>query len=83
MKSFPEKFTGGAVGQVPALGEIEREEGVARLRQREVGRHVGLRAAVGLDVGGLGAEELLRAVDRQLLDDVDHTRSRRSSACPG
>ena len=32
---------------------------------------VRLRAGVRLDVGVLGAEELLRAVDRQLLGDVD------------
>ena len=32
---------------------------------------VGLRAGVGLHVGVLGAEQLLDAVDRELLDDVD------------
>ena len=34
-------------------------------------RLVGLRAGVGLHVGVLGAEQLLHAVDGQLLGDVD------------
>ena len=33
--------------------------------------HVRLRAGVRLDVGVLGAEELLRALDRERLGDVD------------
>ena len=41
------------------------------LKQREVRGHVRLRAGVRLHVGVLGAEELLGAVDRQLLDLVD------------
>ena len=52
--------------------EAEREDRVARLQQREVGGHVRLRAGVRLHVGVLGAEELLRPVDRELLDLVDH-----------
>ncbi len=38
---------------------------------RQVDGHVGLGAGVGLDVGVLGAEELLGPVDGQGLDDVD------------
>jgi hypothetical protein len=45
-------------------------------------RLVGLRAGVRLDVGEAAAEELLGAVDRELLDDRRRTRSRHSSACP-
>ena len=41
------------------------------LEQRVEDGGVGLRAGVRLDVGVLGAEELLGAVDRELLDDVD------------
>ena len=51
--------------------EPEREDRVARLQHGEVHRHVRLRARVRLDVRVLGAEELLRAVDRELLDLVD------------
>ena len=53
------------------MRELEREDRVARLRAREVDGHVRLSARVRLDVRVLGAEELLRAVDRELLDLVD------------
>ena len=46
------------------------EDGVARLQQREVHGLVGLRAAVRLHVGVVGAEQLLQAVDGQLLGNV-------------
>ena len=57
--------------EVAAVGEREAHDRVAGLEQRVVDGGVGLRAGVGLDVGVLGAEESLRAVDRQLLGDVD------------
>ena len=60
-----------AVGEVAAVIEAQRENRVARLHQPEVDGHVRLRAGVGLDVRVLGAEERLRAVDRELLDLVD------------
>ena len=60
-----------AVREVAAVVEPQREDRVARLEEREVGRHVRLRPRVRLHVRVLGAEELLRAVDRQLLDLVD------------
>ena len=59
------------VGEVAAVGELEAHQRVAGLEQRVVDRRVGLRARVRLDVGVLGAEQLLGAVDRQLLGDVD------------
>ncbi len=59
------------VGQVPAVRELERQDRVARLQHREVHGHVRLCARVRLDVRVLRAEELLRAVDRELLDLVD------------
>ena len=60
-----------AVRQVAAVVEPEREDGVAGLEQAEVDGHVRLRARVRLDVRVLGAEERLRAVDRELLELVD------------
>ena len=60
-----------AVGQVAAVVEPQREHRVARLEEPEVDGHVRLRARVRLDVRVLGAEQLLRAVDRELLDLVD------------
>ena len=65
------------------MGQLHPEDRVARLEQRHVDGVVGLGAGVRLDVGVLGAEQLLGAVDRELLGRRRPTRSRRSSACPG
>ena len=59
-----------AVRQVAAVRQIHAEDGVAGLQHGGVGGLIGLRAGVRLDVGVLGAEELLGAVARQVLDDV-------------
>ena len=59
------------VAEVAAVGQREAHDRVARLQQRVVDGRVRLRARVRLHVGVLGAEQLLGAVDRQLLDDVD------------
>jgi hypothetical protein len=61
----------GAVGQVTTVGQAHTEDGVASVEQGQVHRAVGLRAGVWLDVGVVGTEQLLGAVDSQLLDDVD------------
>ena len=47
-------------------------EHLTRLHQRHERGEVGLRSCMGLDVGMLGAEQLLEPVDRQLLDLVHH-----------
>jgi hypothetical protein len=60
-----------AVRQVTAFGQAHAHDGVAGLQQAEEHALVGLRAGVGLHVGEFGAEQLLGAVDRQLLDHVD------------
>ena len=60
-----------AVGEMPAVREVHPEHGVARLQQREIHGHVGLRARVWLHVGVLGAEQRLRAIDRERFGDVD------------
>ena len=60
-----------AVGQVAAFGQRHAHDGVARFQHRKEHALVRLRAGVRLHVGGFGAEQLLEAVDRQLLDDVD------------
>ena len=59
------------VGEVAAVGQLEPHHRVAGIEQRVVDGGVGLGAGVRLDVGVLGAEQLLGAVDRQLLGDVD------------
>jgi hypothetical protein len=50
-----------AVRQVAAVGQVHAQDRVARVEQREVDGHVGLRARVRLHVGVLGAEERLEA----------------------
>src|SRR5690606_18209200 len=61
----------GTVGRGAAMGERRPQDGVARLQGGEVNRLVGLRAAVRLHVGVVGAEQLPGAVDGQLLGHVD------------
>ena len=60
-----------AVREVAAVVELHAEDAVARLEEGVVDGVVGLRAGVRLHVGVLGAEQLLGAVDGQLLRDVD------------
>ena len=59
-----------AVREVSAVVEAHGEHGVAGVQQREIHRHVRLAARVGLHVRGFGAEEFLRAVDRELFHFV-------------
>ncbi len=61
---------GMPVGQMPAMGQIHPHDHIARLEHGEVDRHVRLGSRVRLDVRVLCAEEFLRSVDRQALDDV-------------
>ncbi len=60
-----------SVGEVAAVVERQAEEGVAGLEQGRVDGVVSLRAGVGLNVGVLGSEQRLGAIDRELLGDVD------------
>ncbi|KAG1438343.1 hypothetical protein G6F57_019892 [Rhizopus arrhizus] len=60
----------GTVGEVAAVGQAHAEDGVARQQQGEVPGLVGLRAAVRLHVGVVRTEQLLEAVNGQLLGDV-------------
>ena len=58
------------VRQVAAVRQVHAEDRVAGLNHGGVGRLIGLRSGVRLHVGVLGAEELLGALARQVLDDV-------------
>ena len=51
------------VGEVAAVRQVHTKHGVARLEQREVHRHVRLRAGVRLHVDVVRAEDLLGARD--------------------
>ena len=53
------------------VGQIHPEKRVAWLKKRGHRGEVRRRAGVGLDIGVVGAEELLGAIDRELLDFVD------------
>ena len=57
--------------QMPAMTQVHRQHPVARLQEREIDRHVGAAAGMGLDVGVFGAEDSFRAIDRELLHRVD------------
>ena len=59
-----------AMGQMAAVGEAHRQNRVARLQQRHVGRHVRLAAGMRLHVRGLRPEQLAGAVDGRLLDFI-------------
>ena len=71
LEPFAGHVDGRAVGEMAAGGEIEAHEGVAGLQQRQEHRLVHLAAGVRLHVGEAGAEQLLGALDRQRLGDVD------------
>ena len=59
-----------AVRQMAAVAQVHGEHLVAGLEEGEIDRHVRAAAGVRLDVGVLGAEQLLGAVNGQLLDGV-------------
>ena len=59
------------VREVAAVRQREAHHRVARVEQRVVDGGVRLGAGVRLHVGVVGAEQRLRAIDRELLDDVD------------
>ncbi len=70
------------VREMAAVREREAHDPVARVEQRVEDLRVGGRPGVRLDVRVLGAEQLLGAVDRELLDDV-HVLAAAVVAPPG
>ena len=71
LEDLPGEVDRRSVGEVPALGEAHAEDRVAGLREREVRRRVRLGAGVGLDVGVVRREQLLRPLHRERFRDVD------------
>ncbi|MPN14888.1 hypothetical protein SDC9_162217 [bioreactor metagenome] len=57
--------------EVTAFGQAHAHDRVARLAEGHQHSLVGLRTGVRLDVGGIGAEQRLDAVDGDLLGNVD------------
>ncbi len=68
---LPREIERMAVRQMAAVRQVHPEHRVARFQQRQVDRHVGLRAGVRLDVGVIGAKQCRRARNRRPFDDVD------------
>ena len=60
-----------AVGEVAAVRKRHAEQGITRRHQREIGRHIGLRTRMGLDIGRLGTEDPAYALDSQALHLID------------
>src|SRR5205823_9514080 len=66
------EIDGRSVREMAAMRQREAEQRVAELGDREIRGHVRLRARMRLHIRMLGAEELLRAIDRELLDLIDN-----------
>ena len=60
-----------SVREMPAVGQIEPQHGVARLDGGEIDRHIRLAAGMGLHIGMFGAEHFLGPIASQILDHVD------------
>jgi len=60
-----------AMREVAAFGEAHPHDGVARFQHGEEHPLVSLRTGVRLHVGGFGSEQLLYAVDGELLNHID------------
>ena len=70
VKVFARHVDGTAVRQMPAVAQVHAQYRVARLQQREVYRKVGLCARVRLYIGMIRAEQLARALARQIFHYV-------------
>ena len=70
MVSLARKIQWMPMGQVPAVRQIHSEDHVARLNHRRVGRLIGLRTRVRLDVDIFSPEKFLGPLARQSLDRV-------------
>ncbi|CAB4344353.1 unannotated protein [freshwater metagenome] len=53
------------------MGQRKPHQRVARLQQRVVDGGIGRCPGMRLDVGVIGSEQLLRAIDPELLGDID------------
>ena len=68
---FAGKIRRMSVGEVTTVGEIHRQNLVAHFQHRKIDCHVGLRAAVWLDVYMFCAEQSLGSIDRKRFDGID------------
>src|SRR6185436_9246432 len=59
-----------AVGEVAALGEVHSQDSVSWLQYREIGCHIGLGSCMRLHVYMFRAENLLAALDGEILHGI-------------
>ena len=59
------------MSEMSTVRKIHCQNSVARFNGGEINRHVGLRAAMRLDVHVLGTEQSLGPIDRKLLRNID------------
>jgi len=64
------KVDRAAVGQVTTVGKVHPQDGVTRLTDGVVDRHVGLGTGVGLHIGMVRPKQLLGTVNGQLLHHI-------------
>jgi hypothetical protein len=60
-----------AMREMATLGEAHAHDRVAGFGKGHQHRLIRLRSGIWLDVGGIGAKQLLQPIDRQLLGDID------------
>ncbi|CDH43407.1 hypothetical protein BN874_120058 [Candidatus Contendobacter odensis Run_B_J11] len=66
----PREIDLGTMGEMAAMSQAHAQDGFTRIDQRHVNSGVGLRAGMRLYIGVISLEQLLGAVDSQLLGDV-------------
>ena len=64
-----------AVCEVASVRQVQAQDGVARLQNRCVGGHIGLRSCMRLHVRIFGLKELFRPSARQFLDHIGELTS--------
>ena len=76
------EIDGAPVAQVAAIGQVHAQDRIARPAQGQLHRHVGLGAAVRLDIGIGAAEDLFGPLDSNLFDHI-HEFTTAVVAVPG
>ncbi len=67
---FTRKVGSCAMRQVPSVGEVHPHDGIPRIYEREIDRHVCLRSAMRLHIGMFGVEKLFGAVYGDCFNDI-------------
>ncbi len=54
------------------MRQIHSKDGITRLADRHIHRHISLGTGMGLNIDVFGTEQFFRPVDGQLLGDINH-----------